>query len=231
MDKNKIVSVAVVVIVVLAVIGFFMFRGDGVAVPLTGSTESVATVNGVAIPKATYDTQLASALASLKTQGVDVENAEKLAQVKTQVLNDLISNELVNQGIVSAGIKATPEEIDTQVKAIVEQAGGQEKYNAELVKANITEAQLRDNVSKQIAVQKYLSANIDTSKVTVSDTEISKFYADYSKSQKDAGVKTVPTLKELSDQIKQQLTSDKQQALVNDFLVSLRAKAEVVISI
>lgn len=227
MNTNKIVSI-VVAVVVLALAGYFIFKGgdNTETPPVVG--ESVATVNGVAIPKATYETQLAASITAFKSQGVDVENAESLAQIKAQVLDDMINNELVNQGIVAAGITASAEEVDNQMKAITEQAGGQEKLLGELAKANLTEAQLRENVARQVAIQAYLAANVNIAGVTATDAEVTQFYTEYSKAQKDAGVTTVPTQKELTDQIKQQIILNKQQALVNEFIASLRAKAQIV---
>lgn len=226
MEKNKIVSVVVVLLVVLAAIGYFMFRGNTVP-----AVAGVATVNGVSIPKATYDTQLASTISSYQAQGVDVTSADKLALIKTQVLDDLINNELVAQGIKTTGITVTPAEVDTQVQDIITQAGGATQYQAELTKANLTEAQLRDNISKQLAIQKYLAANINTAGITVTDVEISQFYTDYSKAQLTASSTIkVPALKDLSAQIKQQLTSNKQQVLINDFIASLRSNATIATS-
>lgn len=229
MNINKIVSVLVAV-VILALAGYFVFKG-GNKTEVPPVVESVATVNGVAIPKATYETQLANSIAAFKTQGVDVENPESLAKIKTQVLDDMINNELVNQGITAAGIKASTEEVDKQLKAITDQAGGQEKLLGELAKANLTEAQLRENVTRQIAIQAYLTSNINIAGITVTDAEVTQFYTEYAKAQKAAGVKTVPTQKELTDQIKQQITLNKQQALVNEFIAGLRAKATIVKSI
>jgi peptidyl-prolyl cis-trans isomerase SurA len=227
MDKNKIVPVLVAVLF-FGVVGFFVFKGSGVKDLSKVPVEKVATVNGVDISKTAYDAQLALLTSSLKAQGIDVEAADRVAQIKTQVLNDLINNELVNQGIVSSGVKATNEEIQAQLQSIITQAGGVDAYKAELTKANMTETQLLDNISKQIAIQKYLAANVDTSKITVTDLEISQFYTEYSNAQKTASSTVkVPALKDLSEQIKQQIITNKQQILINDFLASLKAKATV----
>lgn len=225
-SKNKVVWI-VVAIVALAVVGYFFFGKSKLTNPVQ-KVESAVTINGTVIPKTTYDTQLATAIASYKTQGVDVTDATKLSQIKTQVLDNLISNELLAQGVAAAGIKADPAEVEKQYQAILTQAGGAEKLQAEMVKNNLTEATLRENIAKQIAVQAYLLKNIDISTITVSDAEIAQFYADYSKAQKAAGQKTVPALKELSAQIKQQIITNKQQTLVVNFIAALRAKATIV---
>ncbi len=230
--KKKIISIIVVVLVlaVLALGSYFVFGKNKIEVPANNAAIA-ATVNGTIIPKAVYDAQLAKSIATYKEQGVDVADPAKLAQIKTQVLDNLIADELVNQGIVAAGIKITPEEVEKQFQTVLTQTGGADKLQAELIKNNLTEAQLRENISRQLTIQEYLSQNIDLASVTASEAEIAQFYADYSKAQKAADTKVVvPALKELSDQIKQQIIADKQQTLVTNFIASLRSKATVEIT-
>lgn len=226
LDKNKIVPIVVLVLVVLAIVGYFVFGKNKINNPVNNNTANVATVNGAIISKATYDTELTKSIASYKAQGIDVADATKLSQIEKQVLSDLIDNELLAQNISAAGIKTTPEEIETQFQAILTQAGGADALKAELVKNNITEAQLRENISKQLVIQTYLLQNIDVKSITVSDAEIAQFYADYSKAQKDSG-KTIPALKDLSAEIKQQIINNKQQTLIINFVATLRTKAKI----
>ncbi len=228
----KDVSIVVLVLAVL-VMGGYLISGrtskteTKEAMVADTKVASAATVNGTVIPKDLFDTQLAAAITSYKAQGVDVADATKLAGIKTEVLDNLTNNELVNQGVVAAGIKASPEEVEKQFQAIITQAGGADKFKEELVKSNLTEEKLRENIAKQIATQTYLLQNIDTKSIIVTDAEIAAFYAEYSKQQTTAGVKTIPTLKDLSAQIKQQITVNKQQAMVKTFVDSLRAKAKI----
>ncbi len=231
--KKRVTTVAVLALVILSAIGGYLIFGKNKIGSTTdnkaAAVTSVATVNGTSIPKATYDTQLANAIASYKSQGVDVAvDATKLAQVKTQVLNDLINNELLIQGALNVGIKTTPEEVEKQFQTVLTQSGGAEGLKAALAQNNLTEAQFRDNISKQLAVQTYLLANIDIKSITVTDAEIAQFYADYSKAQTAASSTIkVPSLKDLSEQIKQQLVSNKQQTLITNFVASLREKAKI----
>ena len=223
MNKEKILSIGALVLLIVAVSLYGVFgtkKADKVA--QNSAVSSVATVNGVPITEAAFDAQLALATSTLKSQGTDVISPDKLAQIKTQVLNDLINTEIVNQEISKAGIKATPEQVESQYQVVIQQIGGADKLAAQLATANMSDATLRLNIAKQIAIQAYLLQNIATSSITVSDAEIKKFYDDNTKGQKD-----VPPLKQLSAQIKQQIINTKQQTLVNDFVASLRAKAKV----
>lgn len=232
-DKKNLAPTVVLVVVILALVGsYFVFGKGNINNLLNNSSASVATVNGVPVSKAAYDTQLASALASYKAQGVDVTALTTLSQIKKQILDSLINNELLMQGAVSAGLKTSDTELETQFQAILTQAGGAEGLKTALAKNNLTEAQLREDISKQLTIQKYLLANIDTKSIVVTDAEVNKVYTDYSQAQKTASSTVkVPALKDISDQIKQQLLSDKEQTLIGDFINSLRVKAKIETSL
>ncbi len=222
-SMTKIIG-AVVVVAVLIGGGYLYFTKNKTGQEQVAVVkETVAKVNGIEITKEAYDAQLASSIASLKAQGVaDADSTEKLPALRTQVLSDMVSNELVNQGIKAAGIVATQAEVDAQYQALVTQLGGADKLKAEMDKAGLTDAKLRENITRQVAVQKYLLANINVASIAVTDAEIKKFYDDNSKGQTG-----VPPLKDLSAQIKNQLTQQKQQILISAFIDTLKAKAQI----
>jgi len=223
MNKDKIVSI-IVVLVVLGAVAYGLFGMDNSI--FKSASANVATVNGVAITKAVFDTQLNTATESFKQQGVDVASADNAKLIKDQVLNDLISNELVMQEIAKLKITATEEEVAAQFQTVETQAGGKEALVAELAKASITEVQFRTNIARQIAIQKYLSQNIDTTGITVSDAEIQAFY-----NENGGTAEGAPALTEVKAQITQQVTVNKQQALIATFVATLREKATVVVTL
>ncbi|MEI6304822.1 MAG: SurA N-terminal domain-containing protein [Candidatus Taylorbacteria bacterium] len=240
--SSLVVTLLIILIVaVLAVGGYLIFgsnikglsMGDKTATSTlftSGTTANVATVNGVAITKAIYDSAFTSTIASYQAQGIQATSSDDLAKVRTQVLDGLIGNELLTQALTASKMAVTPAEVETEYQALVTQSGGVEGFKAALTKNNLTDAQLRINIEKQILTRKFLLSNIDTKSTTVTDAEIAKFYAEYSASQKASGNKSVPAMKDLSAQIKQQLTGDKEQALINKFIATLRASADVVIT-
>ena len=225
MNKEKILSIGAVVLVVGVVAGLAIFAKNKGKEPVVSNAPTVATVNGVAITKDAYDAQLATAITAFKGQGMNTDDPTQLAQIKTQVLNDLISNELVTQGIAAAGIKPTDAEVEAQFQAVLTQVGGMDKLKEQLVAANLTEAQLRINITRQLAVQAYLTKNIDMSTTTVTDAEIQKFYDDNVKNLPKG--QTAPVFKDVKEQIRQQLVSNKQQVLITAFVASLKEKAKV----
>jgi FKBP-type peptidyl-prolyl cis-trans isomerase (trigger factor) len=228
-NGGKKIIITVVVLVILAIAGYFVFGHKNLKMGSGSENPPVATVNGVAISKEIFDTQLASAVASYTAQGGSATSTEEMSQIKKQVLDNLINKEVLNQAIEAAKIVASQADVDKQYQALVAQVGGADKLQAQLTQSKMTDDQLRQNIAKQLTVQTYLLQNIDVKSITVTDAEISQFYSQYSAQMKSAG-QTVPALSALSAQIKQQIMSNKEQSLIADFVASLRAKANVVIT-
>lgn len=237
MDTKKVVG-GVLALAIVAFGGYMVLgkkNSAETAQPVATTVESVAKVNGVDITKTEYDNQLAASITALKNQGIDVSASTTVQAIRTQVLTDLINNELVNQGVRAAGISATQQEVDAQLQALVSQLGGAEKLAEQLKQANLTEAKLKENIAKQIAAQKFLLANIDASSTAVTDAEIKKFYDDAVKAQTEANKKLpkdqkpqpIPSLKDVKAQIQQQLVLQKQQAQAAAFIQALRGKAKI----
>lgn len=209
-------------VIVAGGVGYMVYGKSNKEVAVAQPVEKVATVNGVEIAKSAYDSQLASAITTLKARGVNTDDATQLTQIKNQVLTDLINNEVLNQAVIASGVTATADEVEKQVQSLVAQVGGADKFAGELVKANLTEAQLRDNISKQLAAQKYLLTKIDVSKAVASEEEITKFYNDNVKGQTGA-----PALKDVKEQIRQQIVNTKQQQLVLAYVETLKVGAKI----
>ena len=222
MSKEKIIAGVVAVVIVAGGVGYMVYGKSNKEVAVAQPVEKVATVNGVEIAKSAYESQLASAITTFKARGVNTDDATQLTQIKNQVLTDLINNEVLNQAVIASGVTATADEVEKQVQALIAQVGGADKFAGELVKANLTEAQLRDNISKQLAAQKYLLTKVDVSKAVASEEEITKFYNDNVKGQTGA-----PALKDVKEQIRQQIVNTKQQQLVLAYVETLKVGAKI----
>ncbi len=221
MNREKIIGI-VLVVLVIAGVSFYGISKKSTGVAGGAKAETVAKVNGVDITRSAYETQLAATITTLKGQGINTDDATTSDQIKTQVLEDVINNELVNQEIVKTGISVTPAEVETQYQALITQVGGIDSLKTQMSAANMTEAQVRENIAKQLTVQAYLLKNIDVSSITATEEEVKKFYDDNSKGQEN-----VPEYKDVKDQISQQIILNKQQALINALLANLRSKATI----
>ncbi len=227
MNKKNIILILVALVVVL-VGGYFAIdalTGSEGSTTMEETNDFVAMVNGEGILKSDFNTQFASALASLQSQGVDTTSAEFLAQLNTQVLDDLINTKLVEQGIKASGLSATQEEVDAEVASVTTQLGGEEALSTQLANNNLTMEQFLSNITNQLTIQKYLRSNIDSSSVEVTEEEIVALYEQATTAQQQE----VPPLEDVRDQVEQQIRADKEQALVNAFIAELRADADIEI--
>jgi parvulin-like peptidyl-prolyl isomerase len=95
---------------------------------------------------------------------------------KATVVKSLVEQKEWELEAEAMGIKVTDQEIETQLNQVKEQNGltDEQKYQAELAKAGITDAQVRDQVRVSILTNKIYEAVIK--KVTVSDADIKAYY-------------------------------------------------------
>ena len=222
--KEKIISI-IVVVIVFAGIAYFGLSKSGKISSLSKvakPADNVALVNGAPITRADFNSQFAIATTTLAGQGVDVTNPDKIAEIKTQVLDNLINNELVSQAIAKTGIKTTDAEVEVEYQNVLKEAGSKEQLKVQMDKINLSETQLRINITKQLTVQKYLLQNIDISTATTTSAEIKKLYDESIK-----GVAKPPKLKDVTEQVRQQIINNKQQVLINTFISALRTKATI----
>lgn len=122
------------------------------APPLAGALQAVATVNGAPISRAEVDRAVEAAV---RDQKVD---PAVMPKVQASVLEQLINTAVLRKFL--ADQKATPskDEIDaaiTRLRAVLkEQKSSLADY---LTKAHQTEDQLRETVSQELAVRKFIS--------------------------------------------------------------------------
>ncbi len=224
MNKGKLFSLIILAILVIGLVVYgavTLMNKDAENTEAIADGEAVATVNGVEITRAEYNAGVAAAIENFRAQGVDVDDATNKTQIEAQTLEDLINNEVVDQAVAASGITATAAEIEEQFQAVKTQTG--DDFANQLAAANLTEADLRENIRTQLTLQKFLTANVDVSSITATDAEIEALY----QQAVDAG-QEVPPLEEVREQVSLQIVQTKQQQAINAFVQTLRSAADVV---
>lgn len=141
---------------------------------------AVVTVNGEAITKAQYEKAFdAVANNSMFAQmGIDVKkdpNSFMHLMIKDRVINELIIKELLDQDIEKKHIKVSKDDLDKQIKMIIDKVGSKEKFNQLLKENGISPAQFKRDLTDEVKIQKL----VDTiATVSVSDKQAEKFYKD-----------------------------------------------------
>ena len=139
---------------------------------------AVITVNGDAITKQQYEKAFdAVADNSMFSQmGIDLkkdENSFLHLMLKDRVINELIVKKLLDQEINKRHIKVSKEDMDKQLKDIIDKVGSKEKFNELLKQNGVTSAQFKKDLEDEVKIQKL----VDTLSVTtVSEKDAQKFY-------------------------------------------------------
>ena len=139
---------------------------------------AVVTVNGEAITRAQYEKAFdAVANNSMFAQmGIDLkkdENSFLHLMLKERVINELIVKKLIDQEITKRKIKVSKEDMDKQLKSIIDKVCSKEKFNALLKENGVTTSQFKKDLTDEVKIQKLVDS---LSVVSVSDKDALKFY-------------------------------------------------------
>ena len=195
--------------------------------------EVVATVNGTEITKDDFVQTYQSQYQQMAMQQQAGGQASDEEQLKTQVAEQLVNNELLRQGAEDAGIKATDKDIDTTLDEIAKQSGlgsGDEVVSA-LEQQGISAEQVRQDAASQFAITTYIEQEADIAKP--SDEELKAQYDAMVEQQSAAGgsAEEVPSFEEMKDQLAQQATMQQQNEAATEIAGKLRESGDVTINV
>jgi peptidyl-prolyl cis-trans isomerase C len=129
----------------------------------------VAKVNGAPIAKG----DLLKIAEQIHTQMMPT--APETADFYRRVLDQLVSNELLMQEAKASGITASDEEVNKQVAELKGRFPSPEKFQEELKKQGMTEAELVKQAREAFILQKLVETKV-VNDVKVSDQEVKTFY-------------------------------------------------------
>jgi parvulin-like peptidyl-prolyl isomerase len=102
------------------------------ATPVASVTaESAALVNGEPITMEYYQKQVSQVEAFFEQEGLNLQSAEgqeRLAQVRRQVLEQMIDQELIRQAAAEMEISISDQELESKIQEIIQQSGGQDQF-------------------------------------------------------------------------------------------------------
>jgi len=139
----------------------------------------VAEVNDKKITKAEYDSKLEDIKKIMKQYyGEEVfeskDGRKNLKEIKQQLLDELISNEICLQKAKEMGIEVTQERLMEELDALKTLYGGEDQFQKMLEEQNMTEDKLKEELYFQLIIQK-LKDKV-TENVAVSEDEVKKYY-------------------------------------------------------
>ncbi len=141
--------------------------------PAAAAGELVATVNGKPITKAEYDLGVDRFGKQLAASGQDSEEAMK--ELKSRILDSLITREVLSQQAEKMGIKADDAEVNQQMDAMKAKYGTAENFNKAISAMNLTEPELKKQVATELALRKLVDQEV-ASKIVIGPNEAKEFY-------------------------------------------------------
>ena len=152
------------------------------AMLLTGCTfghkDVIVKVNGQDITQAQFDQTFDKAMGNsmFAQMGVDVKKDKKgflYLMMKDKAVNELIVKTLIDEEMTKRHITATNQDVDKEIKSIIDKVGSKEKFN-EILKTNgISSSQFKKDIKEEVKMKKLVQT---ISNVQISDADAKKFY-------------------------------------------------------
>jgi hypothetical protein len=218
-DNKKLKVAALIIAIGVVVSGGLYFMLDMRA-------NTVAVVNGFKITQEAFQSNVDMIMQNATLSGADVTDPVVVKQINDQALDILINNALLIEGAKAAGISADEAEVATEYETLVTGVGGAEELAKRMEEVGLTEEKLRSNIKDRLVADAFIEAQTDIENLTVTDEEVTAFLETISTEGSE-----LPPLEEIKPQIEAQILSQKQQALVTEFLKKLRDEATVDIRI
>lgn len=216
--KGIILLVLVIVIIALAVI-----FGPKVASQSQGAV--VAMVNGEKIYEEDIDGRLAQLQDAITASGTDLSDEAARAQVESQILEDLIGEELLLADAEAKGITVNEAQIDEEYN-LAESVLGAEAFEARLEELGLTRESVRDDVRRQLIIRAYVDEVI-VPEIQPSEEELQAMYdltvAELPEDQE------VPPFEEVRGQILTTMLDQNLRIRIQELITELRAEADVEI--
>ena len=203
--------------------------GDSTSGTVKNDT-TVAIVNGHKIKGAAYNRMVTQVRmqAEQQSQGGRAPSAK---QTKKQAMNTVVGTELLVQDADAHGFTASKSAIHHQVKQVTARYKSAKALKQALQKNDLTMPALRSEAADQIKIAAYVKKELGP--FTVSNKQITSYYSQLKAQQGSTGSRkaSIPPLKKVKPQIKQQLQSQLEQQRVSAQVAKLKKKGTVKILI
>jgi len=149
-------------------------KGDGGAGAGAAEKGLVARVNGADIPEAMVGEALELFLAQ-RPPGSPEPTAEERAALRGNVVEALISQELIVQKAKSEGIAAAPEEVTRRLQSLQARYESRDDLLKGLDRAGLSEDRVKTMVERNLAINAFFEKHV-RSQVTIGDAQVEGFF-------------------------------------------------------
>lgn len=226
--SGKALYIGIAVALFVVAFGYIaLFTDTGSNLTPRSSGAVVATVNDTSITRSELTNSVNSLVETLRLQGVDTEDPTVQSQIQEEALTRLINTKLLLAAASNQGISIDDATIDAELANLEASFGGAEGLAARLDELNISQADLRRDVSEQLLVAEYLENTSAVAEIEVTEEEVATFYENAKAQFGDE----LPPLEEVRADIEQNITNQKQQSVLIEIVSGLRAEADVEVLI
>ncbi|WP_353892565.1 SurA N-terminal domain-containing protein [Proteinivorax hydrogeniformans] len=205
--------------------------------------EVLALVNGEEISKEDFEAEFEQYLLGLQQQGHDLDALkddpqfkEFKPQVQQQILDQLISVELINQGAADQGVTkdSVQGELDEFMSMVIEGEFGGDKDEFEKVieeQLDLSIDEYKELLVQDLVQEEYLEKNIDFDAISVSKEDMKEVYDQQVEMMEAQGMEEIPGFDEIAMVIEEQLMDEQVGLKVQDFIEDLRADSDVEVKV
>lgn len=231
--RNLIIGAAGLVVLLLVVLWYGMERTGKVNTSVFSfieqarlQNEVIATVGNAEI--SAYDLSISreQITAAAAARGVDVADPDTQESIREQAVEMLINTELLRQEAARRGIDVTDDQVAARYEQLVVEVGGEEILMERMETFGVTNTVLQRDIRNELVIQALLDQVFADATIEVTDEEVQEVY-----DGAGGAAAGLPEIEAVEGQIKEQITATKEQEVVNDFVESLRAGAEIEINI
>ncbi len=208
--------------------------------------EPVALVNGESIDSGFFQRQLERTIAVNEQQGMVFEGEEgdqMKEQIQEQLIQELVQQEVLYQEAEAHGIEVTDEEVNDEIEMVKSQFENEEQFQEALEMNQFTEEEFKNMLTVELTVDAFMQEN--SPEVTVEEEEIQEFYSMYQQqheaqmeameqeeqelSEEEMAMMELPPYEEMKEELRQQLTMEKQQEYQMALVDELMEESEIEI--
>ena len=135
---------------------------------------NAALVNGKAITQAEVEREMAGMLNELRNRGTVPEESQMEA-LKQNLLEELISQELLAQEGTKLGIKVDEALVNDRIKLLKSKFPSEEEFKSVLSRSNLSEPELKSQMERGLLIHEVLSREV-IQKVTIAPQESKEYY-------------------------------------------------------
>jgi peptidyl-prolyl cis-trans isomerase C len=163
------------IIIVAAVVALMLPLCVNADDPAPSKPVNVAEVNGKPIPYKDFERKLEIFKQQVMRGQPGQLPKALMERAKDQVVNQMISEELLYQESVKQKIKLEDGFVDKQLKSLKERFGDDKKFRKTLERMQLTEGQLKEQMTHQALIREFINKEV-VSKIELSKEDAKKYY-------------------------------------------------------